>query len=82
MTDAVQDPEIRLYDLRQRVRNGESVSAEEYAEVISAVREGRVNAASGGSKKKKKDEPTIDLPDDLNDLFKKPVSTEPTTPTS
>lgn len=63
------DEEMRLYDLRERVRKGEDVVAEEYEELLDDMREKRKLAPtkkSGGGKTKK---PST-MPTDLNDLFK------------
>jgi hypothetical protein len=65
MNDAVS----QLHDLRRRVLAGEEVSPEEYGQVIDSLREGRKNASAAG-KKKGGAKSNVQLPVDINDLFK------------
>ena len=63
--------DVRLYDLREKVRKGEDVSPDEYAELLDDLRENRRTAAT--TKKSEKASKPSNLPANLNDLFTKPV---------
>ena len=69
----------QLADLRTKVRNGETVSDEEYTDVIAALRADRRSAASAKvAKTAKVDEELAKLPTEIGDIFNKPVEGDET----
>ena len=60
------DNQERLLELTRRVLADEEVEDGEYKELIDSLRDGRTSGAGSGKGSKK----LVDLPDDLDDLFK------------
>lgn len=59
------DNQERLLELTRKVLAEEKVEDKEYKELIDSLRDGRTSGAGSGKGAKK-----IDLPADLDDLFK------------
>lgn len=62
-----------LYDLREKVRNGEDVSPEEYKAVVAALRQGRETTTKTKAKKAAAKKPTM-APEQIDDLLNSFVS--------
>lgn len=56
---------LSIQELRQRVLNGDTVSPEEYNQIITQLRGDRYSSAG----KKAEKAPAAPLPENLNDLF-------------
>ena len=60
------DNQERLLELTRRVLADEDIEDKEYKELIDSLRDGRTSGAGSGKGAKK----LVDLPEDLDSLFK------------
>ena len=69
MADIAED----LFDLREKVRQGEEVPAGDYAKIIDGLRKNRKAKPASKSKKAAKPAGPLASMDNLSELFAKPV---------